>query len=139
MTSTVRDSVAEFFDRFDRADDAPDSVDAAALFHPTLLNLDPVSVGMVTREQVVASLPLRKQFFAELGISRMRLESLSESPIDDRHTLVRSTWRLETTPDSATANGTLFTSTYLLRKAGNTWQVVVYLNHQDLRALADGR
>jgi catechol 2,3-dioxygenase-like lactoylglutathione lyase family enzyme len=42
----------------------------------------------------------------------MRLDSLAESPIDDRHTLVRSAWRLETTPDSAVANGTLFTSTF---------------------------
>jgi hypothetical protein len=138
MTTVVRPSVAEFFERFDRAGEASDSVDAAALFHSTMLTLDPASVGAVTREQIVASLPMRRRFFAELGISRMRLDSLAESPIDDRHTLVRSAWRLETTPDSAVANGTLFTATYLLRMVGDAWQIVVYLNHQDLRALADG-
>jgi hypothetical protein len=124
----VRDDVAEFFDRFATASDG-------ARFHPTVLTLDPVSVTPVTREQVVASLPRRKEFFAGLGITGMTLDSLDESPVDDQHTLVRSTWRLERTPSSSVPEGTIFTSTYLLRKVDGEWQIVVYLNHQDLRTL----
>ncbi|WUJ67696.1 hypothetical protein OG809_21565 [Kribbella soli] len=124
----VRDDVAEFFDRFATASDG-------AGFHSTLLTLDPVSVTPVTREQVVASLPRRKEFFAGLGITGMTLDSLDESPVDDQHTLVRSTWRLERTPSSSVPEGTIFTSTYLLRKVDGEWQIVVYLNHQDLRTL----
>ncbi|RZU16131.1 hypothetical protein EV645_3679 [Kribbella rubisoli] len=124
----VRDDVAEFFDRFATTSDG-------AGFHPTLLTLDPVSVTPVTREQVVASLPRRKEFFAGLGITGMTLDSLDESPVDDQHTLVRSTWRLERTPSSSVPEGTIFTSTYLLRKVDGEWQIVVYLNHQDLRTL----
>jgi hypothetical protein len=124
----VRDDVAEFFDRFATASDG-------AGFHSTLLTLDPVSVTPVTREQVVASLPKRKEFFAGLGITGMTLDSLDESPVDEQHTLVRSTWRLERTPSSSIPEGTIFTSTYLLRKVDGEWQIVVYLNHQDLRTL----
>jgi hypothetical protein len=124
----VRDDVAEFFDRFATANDG-------AGFYPTLLTLDPVSVTPVTREQVVASLPKRKEFFAGLGISGMTLDSLDESPVDEQHTLVRSTWRLERTESSTVPEGTTFASTYLLRKVDGGWQIVVYLNHQDLRAL----
>jgi hypothetical protein len=124
----VRDDVAEFFDRFATASDG-------ARFHPTVLTLDPVSVTPVTREQVVASLPRRKEFFAGLGITGMTLDSLDESPVDEQHTLVRSTWRLERTPSSSIPEGTIFTSTYLLRKVDGEWQIVVYLNHQDLRTL----
>jgi hypothetical protein len=134
----VRDDVAEFFDRFASAGDGGDSVEAGKTFHPTLLTLDPVSVKPVTREQVVASLPLRKQFFAKLGITRMTLVSLEESPIDEQHTLARTTWRLERTETSALPEGTVFGSTYLLRKVDGDWQIVVYLNHQDLRALPLG-
>ena len=124
----VRDDVAEFFDRFATASDG-------AEFHPTLLTLDPVSVTPVTREQVVASLPRRKEFFAGLGITGMTLDSLDESPVDEQHTLVRATWRLERTQSSSVPEGTIFTSTYLLRKVDGEWQIVVYLNHQDLRRL----
>jgi hypothetical protein len=124
----VRDDVAEFFDRFATASDG-------AGFYPTLLTLDPVSVTPVTREQVVASLPRRKEFFAGLGITGMTLDSIDESPIDEQHTLVRSTWRLERTQSSSVPEGTIFTSTYLLRKVDSKWQIVVYLNHQDLRTL----
>ena len=124
----VRDDVAEFFDRFATASDG-------AGFHSTLLTLDPVSVTPVTREQVVASLPRRKEFFAGLGITGMTLDSLDESPVDEQHTLVRSTWRLERTESSSVPEGTIFTSTYLLRRVDGEWQIVVYLNHQDLRAL----
>lgn len=134
MSTPVRDDVTAFFERFASAGE--DSVEAAELFHPTVLTLDPVSVSPVTREQVLASLPLRKQFFARLGITGMSLDDLAESPIDDQHTLVRSTWRLERTAASAIAAGTVFTSTYLLRKVDGDWQIVVYLNHQDLGALA---
>jgi hypothetical protein len=124
----VRDDVAEFFDRFATASDG-------AGFHSTVLTLDPVSVTPVTREQVVASLPGRKEFFAGLGITGMTLDSLDESPVDEQHTLVRSTWRLERAESSSIPEGTIFTSTYLLRKVDGEWQIVVYLNHQDLRAL----
>ncbi|MER7243530.1 hypothetical protein [Kribbella sp. NPDC000426] len=124
----VRDDVAEFFERFAAGDGSG--------FHPNLLTLDPVSVTPVTREQVVASLPKRKEFFAGLGINGMVLDSLDESPIDEQHTLVRSTWRLERTESSRVPEGTIFTSTYLLRRVSGEWQIVVYLNHQDLRSLA---
>ena len=134
MSTPVRDDVTAFFERFASAGE--DSVEAGAMFHPNLLTLDPVSVGAVTREQVVASLPRRKEFFARAGVTGMSLDSLAESPIDDQHTLVRSTWRLERTEASAVPEGTVFGSTYLLRKVDGDWQIVVYLNHQDLGALA---
>lgn len=124
----VRDDVAEFFDRLAARRDGSG-------FHQNSLTLDPVSVTPVTREQVVASLPKRKEFFARLGVSGMTLDSLDESPVDEQHTLVRSTWRLERTESSSIPDGTIFTSTYLLRRVDGEWQIVVYLNHQDLRAL----
>lgn len=131
----VRDDVAEFFDRFASASDGEGEAQPGAKFHPTLLTLDPVSVTSVTREQIVAALPRRQQFFAALGVSGMALDSLDETPVDEQHTLVRSTWRLERTESSTVPEGTIFTSTFLLRKVDGEWQIVVYLNHQDLRAL----
>ena len=136
MNSSVREDVAEFFDRFQSAGDAGESVEAGELFHPTLLTLDPASAGVVTREQVLAGLPRRRQFFDGIGISGMSLQSLAESPIDDHHTLVRASWHLDRTAASAIPEGTVFLSTFLLRKVDGDWQIVVYLNHQDLRSLA---
>jgi hypothetical protein len=66
----------------------------------------------------------------------MSLQSLAESPIDDHHTLARASWLLNRTAASAIPAGTVFLSTFLLRKVDGGWQIVVYLNHQDLRSLA---
>jgi hypothetical protein len=66
----------------------------------------------------------------------MSLQSLAESPIDDHHTLVRAGWLLNRTAASAIPAGAVFLSTFLLRKVDGGWQIVVYLNHQDLRSLA---
>jgi hypothetical protein len=52
--------------------------------------------------------------------------------------LARATWRLERTETSTVPEGTVFSSTYLLRKVDGEWQIVVHLNHQDLRALPPG-
>ena len=49
---------------------------------------------------------------------------------------VRASWLLDRTAASAIPAGTVFLSTFLLRKVDGGWQIVVYLNHQDLRSLA---
>lgn len=130
MPDPVRPGVRAFFERFGRADDAP-----GARFADVFLSLDPTSVHAVPREALVQALPRRQELFASAGATGLELADLAETPLDDRHTLVRTSWTIRFAPGAApTAEPPTLDSTYLLRREGDDWQVVVYLNHQDLAA-----
>ena len=58
----------------------------------------------------------------------------SEMCIRDRHTLVRTSWRL-LMHDQAPRDPIFLLSTFMLRMEEGAWRIVVYLNHQDLAKL----
>jgi ketosteroid isomerase-like protein len=110
---------------------------SAGLFHDDFLSLDPARVTVLTRDQLRASLPLRRELFASIGASGTTLRHLDLQPLDDRHVFARTTW--DVTFTDAAAAPLALESTYLLRRVGDRWQVVVYLNHQDVLAEITGR
>lgn len=57
-------------------------------------------------------------------------------PLDDAHLLARTVWDVDV--DATDAPPLELHSSYLLRRSGERWQVVVYLNHQDLPQLLAG-
>jgi hypothetical protein len=55
-------------------------------------------------------------------------------PLDDHHTLARTSWLLRLRGESAHAPITL-KSTFVLRREQGEWRIVLYLNHQDMAEL----
>jgi ketosteroid isomerase-like protein len=55
-------------------------------------------------------------------------------PLDDLHTLVRTSWNLRMRNESPRAPACL-RSTFILRKDDGAWRIVLYLNHQDMSKL----
>ena len=55
-------------------------------------------------------------------------------PLDDLHTLVRTSWnlRMHQQPPSGPLR---LRSTFILRKDNGAWRIVLYLNHQDMNKL----
>lgn len=109
-----------------------DSSAGAELFAESFLSLDPRRATVVSRAQLLAALPRRREMFAAAGIRRTRLQHLDARPLDERHQLARTTWAAEL--DDPDAEPLLLRSTFLLRLADGTWNVVVYLNHDDIGA-----
>jgi len=75
--------------------------------------------------------------FEAIGGDGMELADLSETPLDDRHTLVRTSWNLRM------RNGTgrdpiSLRSTFILRRDDGAWRIVLYLNHQDMAKFFTG-
>jgi hypothetical protein len=136
-TSTPTASVRAFLERFDAGSDA-DPASGAGLFHEQFLNLDPNAATVVSREQLRAVLPMRAQMFGSIGATGTRLRDVDVRPLDDLHVLAETTWDVEL--EDPDADPLVLHSTYLLRRAGEDWSVVVYLNHQDIgRVLAERR
>ena len=133
MPATVRADVREFFERFQRASRDLDAGVLTACFADQFLSLDSSSAHTLSPIALIAALPRRKALFESIGSDGLELDELDEMPLDDYHTLVRTSWLLRRRGESH-APITL-QSTFLLRREQREWRIVVYLNHQDMGEL----
>lgn len=134
MTSSqVRPEVQAFLQQFSGAGSHTDPDAQLQCWADSFLSLDPNRATPVTRAQMLAALPQRRAMFARIGATASELIDAREMPLDDRHIVVRTSWRwdLADTPDAA--DPLVLHSTFLLRRETTGW-IVVYLNHQDVAA-----
>jgi uncharacterized protein DUF4440 len=132
MTNTVRPDVRAFFERYQSAGDSLDSAALADCFTDVILNLDPSSAAAVPRQAIVAALPRRRQLFDSIGCTGSELREIEETPLDDMHTLVATSWAMRRVEPAAPLT---LRSTFLLRREDGTWRIALYLNHQDIASL----
>jgi ketosteroid isomerase-like protein len=133
MSSTVRPDVRAFFVRYARAGRDLDLDTLSSSFAENFLSLDPNSAVALTPQALIAVLPRRKALFESVGSDGLELNELTETPLDDVHTLVRALWTLrmrEPRSESVSVR-----STFVLRREGGAWRIVVYLNHEDVAEL----
>ncbi|HTC69834.1 MAG TPA: hypothetical protein VK662_09725 [Acidothermaceae bacterium] len=134
MTSTVRPDVSAFFQQYGQAGNVLDIGVLTECFFDTFLNLDPNVATPVKREVLIAALPMREKLFGSIGAEGLDLTHLRETPLDEMHTLVRTTWAVRFAPDIG-ATPLSLDATFLLRRAdGGEWRIVMYLNHHDVQA-----
>jgi hypothetical protein len=133
MTS-VRPDVRDFFQRFQSAGEDLDSAALASLFSSVFMSLDANTATAVSPQALLAALPRRRQLFEAIGSDGLELADISEMPLDDLHTLVRTSWRLRMR-DQAPRDPIFLLSTFILRSEDGAWRIVLYLNHQDLNKL----
>jgi len=112
---------------------AEDGEAGADLFHDPFLSLDPNSVTVVARQQLRAALPARAKMFASSGRRRAELQEIRTTELDDIYVLAQAVWTMSAV--ESTAEPITLESTYLLRREGDSWSAVVYLNHHDVREL----
>jgi hypothetical protein len=134
MSAPLRAEVAEFFARFEGAGLAQDWPAFDAMFLDSFLNLDPQLAVPIPRSALIAALPRRDEMFGSIGARGMALTEATETPLDDLHTLVRTTWTVEFEEPRADRPLTM-SSSFLLRREPDGWRIAVYLNHQDVAAV----
>jgi hypothetical protein len=131
---TVRPDVRDFFQRYQSAGEQLDSEALASFFSGVFMSLDPNSATAVSPQALLAALPRRRQLFQAIGSDGLELADISEMPLDDLHTLVRTSWRLRMR-SQAPRDPIFLLSTFILRREDEAWRIVLYLNHQDLSKL----
>ena len=130
----IRPDVRDFFRRYQSAGEDPNSEALAGLFCGVFMNLDASSATAVSPQALLAVLPRRRQLFEAIGSDGLELADISEMPLDEVHTLVRTSWRLRMR-DQAPRDPLALDSTFILRKDDGAWRIVLYLNHQDMNKL----
>jgi hypothetical protein len=127
----VRPDVRAFFRRYERAAEDLDSEALTSLFCAVFMSLDASSAAALSPQALLAALPRRKQLFEAIGSDGLELADISEIPLDDLHTLVRTSWNLQMRNGPPRAPVCL-RSTFILRKDDRAWRIVLYLNHQGM-------
>jgi hypothetical protein len=130
----VRPDVRAFFQRYDRASHDFDSEALTSSFCEVFLSMDASSAVALSRQALLAALPRRKQLFEAIGSDGLELADISEVPLDDLHTLVRTSWNLRM-HERPPRGPVCLRSTFILRKDGGAWRIALYLNHQDMNEL----
>jgi hypothetical protein len=133
----ARPDVRAFFQRYDRAARDLDTEALMSSFGEVFLSLDASSAVAVSPQALLAALPRRRQLFEAIGSDGLELAEIDETPLDDLHTLVRTSWQLRMR-DQAARDPVFLHSTFLLRKDDGAWRIVLYLNHQDMNKLLSG-
>lgn len=133
MTS-VRPDVRAFFRRYERAAEDLDSEALTSCFCAMFMSLDASSAATLSPQQLLVALPRRKQLFQAIGSDGLELADISELPLDDLHTLVRTSWKLRMR-NQPPRDPVRLRSTFLLRRDDRAWRIVLYLNHQDMNKL----
>jgi len=133
MTS-ARPDVRDFFRRYHSAGEDLNSEALASMFCGVFMSLDASSAAAVSPQALLAALPRRRQLFEAIGSDGLELADISEMPLDEVHTLVRTSWRLRMR-DQAPGDPICLLSTFILRREAGAWRIVLYLNHQDMNKL----
>lgn len=132
MSPAARPDLGAFLRRYVQvtAGDEPAAIEQ--LYTPTFLMLDPASATAVTREALIAALPLRRKVFGSAGIDGLDLVGWNEQPLDEVHTLVHTTWSARFAADAGEQAPLTITADWVLRRTDDSWQIAVYLNHTHL-------
>jgi hypothetical protein len=133
--ASVRPDVRAFFEEFEQAANALDTSTLAELFGDQFLSLDPARAACVPRDAFLRALPARERLFGSIGATGTTLTEMRETPLDDRHTLVETSWAVRFGPDAPATRALTLRSAFLLRRRDRRWQVAVYLNHEDIGAV----
>ncbi|WP_433292146.1 hypothetical protein ACQP2F_27235 [Actinoplanes sp. CA-030573] len=83
----------------------------------------------VSRAAFLQALPRRAQAFADAGVGRAALTSLTESRIDDNYLLIRTEWECARL---AGGDPLRLASSFLVRDDGDRLEILLYLNHAGL-------
>jgi|SRR5581483_2484561 len=129
----MNQKVATFFQEFQQASENFDAERSGRQFADVFLHSDPESVRAVQRDDFVKALPMRKAFFAQLGLQKTTMEITSEMDLG-AHILVRTNVDMHFVKDGRHVD-LHQTASYLLKEAGDSYVIITYINDQLLKTL----
>ena len=125
-------NVREFFDGYEKANAEFDIRNIAALYADVFMFGGPQGVQCVKKEDFVRVLPKRKEFFRSVGLVSSKIESLEASNLDSKYVLVKAVWKLRFESSTGLHVDSENSTTYILARTDDSFQIVVQLDHQDL-------
>lgn len=128
--------VQQFFARYERANADFDVQTIAELYAEDFMFADPEGVRPVHKSDFVKLLPRRKEFFRSLGLVSSVVASVALSELDAKYASVKVVWKMRFLTKAGKEIQSENSSTYILSIAGDSFEIVFQLDHQNLNTKA---
>ena len=122
----------EFFRLYEQANRDFDVQLIARLYADTFMFGNPQGVQAVKKEDFVKVLPRRKEFMKTAGLLSSRVDSVQASTLDSQYVLVKTVWNMSFRGTHADEVTRKISATYILSNIGESFEIVLQLDHQDL-------
>lgn len=125
-----------FFDRYEKANTESDIQGIAALYGEVFMFANSQGVQAVRKEDFMKVIPRRKDFFKSLGLVSTRIGVVEASKLGLHYVLVKTVWHVRLARITGEPAEVQAATTYILAAAGESFQIVFQLDHQDLANIA---
>jgi len=122
----------EFFRLYEQANRDFDVQLIARLYADTFMFGNPQGVQAIKKEDFVKVLPRRKEFMKTAGLLSSRVDSVQASTLDSQYVLVKTVWNMSFRGTHADEVTRKISATYVLSNIGESFEIVLHLDHQDL-------
>lgn len=133
-----RPLIADLFAAFEKALATPGD-DVTRFYADAFMFAGPDGVRALTRDAFAQALPRRDGFFKSLGLVASRITGVDETILDERYSLVRTTWAMEFRRDEGGVDQVPLAASYLVDTGAESPRIVVQLDHQDFVERAQRR
>ena len=123
-----------FFKTFEQLSAESNAADLAGLYAPSFLLAGPSGSQLVRAADLQQAISKRKDLFKTLGCTSTHLETLQETSLDDRYSLVRTEWHWRFERSSEALVEFTLPSSYVIERSPDRWQIVAYIPHADIMA-----
>ena len=125
--------VTNFFGHYQRVMADSEIERMAALYADVFLFGDPAGVRPVSKEDFIRVLPRRKEFFASVGLTSSTIHTLDASELGSNYVLANVAWKMRfERRDRHQPVESVNSASYILFVVGDSFRIVVQLDHQDL-------
>lgn len=126
----------EFFRLYEQANNDFDVQLIAKLYADTFMFGNPQGVQAVRKVDFVKVLPRRKEFMKTAGLLSSRVDSVHASALDSKYVLVKTVWNMTVRANNQDEVTRKISATYILSTVGDSYEIVLQLDHQELMKIA---
>jgi hypothetical protein len=128
-----------FFERFESLSAASDVDSLVVMYAPNFMIAGPNGAQVVRPADILRAIPKRKQLLESAGHRETALIGFEETPLTDRYSLVRVEWRWRFERAGAKPTTITLPSRFIVDRAGDVPQIVLYMNDTDVTTVARER
>ena len=133
--NVVDPTMRAFFEAFENRSAKGDAASLAKMYSESFMVAGPYGVQVVKASDLEQIIPKRKQILKAARCTDAKLVSLSETRLDDHHSMVRAEWRWQVNCGDSESPEITLPSTYIVRRSSEGLQIVFYLAHGDITAV----
>ena len=122
----------DFLRLYEQANNDFDVPLIAKLYADTFMFGNPQGVQAVRKEDFVKVLRRRKEFMKTAGLLSSRVDSVHTSALDSKYLLVQTVWNMSFRASNGDEVTRKASASYVLSTVGESFEIVLQLDHQDL-------